>query len=76
VGVDIALKHPRVVDGKIICARTDEGHVIKRLQLQQRYALRSSESENQDRYPPILISLKNEEDFIVGLIVWAWIDLG
>ncbi len=75
VGVDITLKHPRVVDGKIICARSDEGHVIKRLQLQQRYALLFSESENHDRYPPIVISLKSEEDFIVGQVVWAWIDL-
>ena len=76
VAVDITLNNLRVVDGKIVCARTEDDEIIiKRLRVQGRYALLFSESENQDRYPPLVLDLNRDKEVIVGQVVWAWVDL-
>jgi len=76
VAVDITLSAPRLVNGKIVCARVSEEEVvIKRMQLQHPYALLFSENPDQDRYPPVVLDLGEREDAVIGQVVWAWVDL-
>ena len=76
VAVDITLTAPRLVNGKIVCARVSEDEVvIKRMQLQHPYALLFSENPDQDRYPPLVLDLGEREDAVIGQVVWAWVDL-
>ena len=76
VAVDITLNTPRLVDGKIVCARVSEDEVvIKRLQLQHPYALLFSENPDQDRHPPVVVDLSENKDAVIGQVVWAWVDL-
>jgi len=76
VAVDVTRRDPRHLEGKIVCARTAEDEVvIKRLRMQGRYALLFSDSEEQHRYPPIVVDTGTQEEFIIGQVVWAWVDL-
>ncbi len=76
VAVDITRKSPRQVAGKIVCARASEEEVvIKRLHLRGRYALLFSDNEDQHKYPPIVVDVREQKDLLVGQVVWAWVDL-
>lgn len=76
VAVDITLKTPRRADGRIVCARISEDEVvIKRLRLRGQYALLFSDNEDQHKFPPTILDLDKHKDFLIGQIVWAWVDL-
>jgi phage repressor protein C with HTH and peptisase S24 domain len=76
VAVDVTRKDPRELEGKAVCARTaDEEVVIKRLRLRERYALLFSDNEDQHKHPPIVVDIGEQKDFIIGQVVWAWVDL-
>jgi len=76
VAVDITRRDPHSVQGKLVCARTPEDEVvIKRLRLRGRYALLYSDTEDQRRFPPIVVDTEEHRDFIIGQVVWAWVDL-
>ena len=76
IAVDITLNNPRLVDGKIVCARVSEEEVvIKRLRLQDHYLILLSENQDQDKYPPVVLDLNERKDLIIGQVVWAWVDL-
>ena len=76
VAVDITLNNPRQADGKIVCARVSEEEVvIKRLRLRGQYALLFSENEDQHKFPPVIVDLNKQKDFLIGQVVWAWVDL-
>jgi len=76
VAVDLGLSNPRQADGKIVCARVSEDEVvIKRLRLRGQYAILFSENEDQHKYPPIIVDVSKEKDFLIGQVVWAWVDL-
>ena len=76
VAVDVTRRDPRELEGKVVCARTpDGGVVIKRLRLRERYGLLFSDSEDQQKYPPIVVDVEEQKDFVIGQVVWAWVDL-
>ncbi len=74
--VDITLKVPRLLDGKILCAEPCPGEVvIRRLRVFADYALLSAENKDQRKYPPIVVNLSEHKDKIIGQVVWASMDL-
>jgi len=76
VAVDITLRELRLVKGKIVCARTEEGEVvIKRLRLRQRHVLLYSDNPDQEKYPPLIVDLTEQPEPVIGQVVWAWVDL-
>jgi len=76
VAVDITPIPRRALQGKIVCSRTaDGGVVIKRLRVRGHYALLLSDSEDQQRHPPIVVDLREMEQPIIGQVIWAWVDL-
>lgn len=76
VAVDITPIPMRALEGKVVCARNGEGTVvIKRLSLHDHYALLWSDNEDQRRYPPIIVDLREVQEPIIGQVIWAWVDL-
>jgi len=76
VAVDISPLPLRVLEGKIVCCRTsDAAVVIKRLRLRGRYALLFSDSEDQRRYPPIVVDMREVQEPVIGQVIWGWVDL-
>lgn len=76
VAVDITIKNLRQADGKMVCARASEEEVvIKRLRLRGDYAILFSANEDQDKFPPIIVDINQQKDFLIGQVVWAWVDL-
>jgi len=76
VAVDVTRLNPRQVEGRIVCAHaSDDEVVIKRLRLRGRYALLFSDNEDQHKFPPIIVDLEEQKDFLIGQVVWAWVDL-
>ena len=76
VAVDVTQREPRELEGGIVCAHASRDEVvIKRLRLRGQYAMLFSENEDQHRHPPIIVDTREEPDFLIGRIVWAWVDL-
>ncbi len=76
VAVDVTPIRIHALEGKVICCRTADGSVvIKRLRLRNHYALLYSDSEDQLRYPPMIVDLREIEEPIIGQVIWAWVDL-
>lgn len=76
VAVDVSITDLRLVEGKIVCARTAEGEVvIKRLRLHGRHVLLYSENADQEKHPPLIVDLQELPEPVIGQVVWAWVDL-
>jgi len=76
VAVDTTPVPMHNLEGRIVCARTEDGAVvIKRLRLRDRYALLFSDNPDRRAYPPLVIDLRETPDPIVGQVIWAWVDL-
>jgi phage repressor protein C with HTH and peptisase S24 domain len=76
VAVDITRRSPRELEGKVVCARVSEDEVvIKRLRMRGRYVLLFSDSEDQHKFPPLVVDLNENKDPIIGQVVWGWVDL-
>jgi phage repressor protein C with HTH and peptisase S24 domain len=76
VAVDISPIPMRALEGRIVCSRTPDGAVaIKRLRARSHYALLFSDSEDQARFPPIVVDLRELPEPIIGQVIWAWVDL-
>ena len=76
VAVDTTPIPMRALQGKVVCSRTAEGEVvIKRLRARGHYAMLFSDNEDQVRYPPVVVDLREVPEPIIGQVVWAWVDL-
>ncbi len=76
VAINTTIKDVPAVTGKIVCARTAEGEVvIKRLRHRGRHVLLYSDNPAQEKYPPIVVDLREVENPVIGQVVWAWVDL-
>jgi len=76
VAVDISPLPIRALRNRIVCSRTPDGTVvIKRLRLRDHYALLFSDNDDQQRFPPIVVDLRELEEPIIGQVIWAWVDL-
>ncbi len=76
VAVDITPIRLQALEGRIVCARTEERSVvIKRLRLRNHYALLWSDNEDQRRFPPVIVDLRQVEEPVIGQVIWAWVDL-
>jgi phage repressor protein C with HTH and peptisase S24 domain len=76
VAVDTTPVPMHNIEGRIVCARTEDGSVvIKRLRLRDRYALLFSDNPDRHAYPPLVIDLRETPDPIIGQVIWAWVDL-
>lgn len=76
VAINTTIRDVSAVTGKIVCARTSEGEVvIKRLRHRGRHVLLYSDNPVQEKYPPLVVDLREVENPIVGQVVWAWVDL-
>jgi len=76
VAVNITIRDLHLVKGRIVCARTGEGEVvIKRLRLRERHVLLHSDNPDQEKYPPLVVDLREQPEPVIGQVVWAWVDL-
>ena len=76
VGVDITRRDPAQLEGSVVCCRVEDGEqvVVKRLRRSGESLILCSDNPNQEEYPPILVSLRDHPDAIIGRVVWAWQD--
>jgi len=76
VAVNVALRDPGTVEGKIVCVRTADGEVaIKRLRTRTPHLLLVSDNPDQQKYPPLVVDTREVEQPVIGKVVWAWVDL-
>lgn len=76
VAINTTRQDVPALTGKLVCARTAEGEaVIKRLRHRGRHVLLYSDNPDQERYPPLVVDLREVENPVVGQVVWAWVDL-
>ncbi len=76
VAVDTSRRNPSELNGRIVCARCDlDEVVIKRLRIGPHCLILISENPDQDTHAPRTIHPAQDEQPIIGRVVWAWVDL-
>ena len=76
VAIDLSQRDPRACHYRIVCARTPiDEVVVKRMMWQPPARALVSDSADQASYPVMTITQDWGEDWLIGRVVWAWVDL-
>ncbi len=79
VAIDLTKKNPSNLNGRIVCARLEDGEVlIKRLEIDGDHVLLKSDNIYEPQYTTTVVDLGpevNVDDAIIGKVIWAWVDL-
>jgi len=75
VAIDTTKRNPTTLHSKVICVRTDEEVVIKRLHYDGKHIILTSDNRQRTEHPDIIVDMADAENLVIGQVVWAWVNL-
>ena len=78
VAIDLSQRDPRACIQKIVCARTEDGEIVIKILLGAAghiVVLNSWNTADEQFKRSIEIDTQENADWLIGRVVWAWVDL-